>query len=106
MSRVVVVLVFVCVCCCCVCINGRVFNHTHLRCCGRDSIATSSNLVNWTIVKNATGGDKLLIKVRKDSFDSQLVEGGPPPVQYVMLVPIYAGVLGTVFCSHAPCIAR
>lgn len=39
-------------------------------------LATSDDLIHWTLVPN-----KLLIQTRKSSFDSVLVEGGPPPMK-------------------------
>lgn len=49
---------------------------------GEDGVraATSTNLVDWTPVRDADGSVKILAKPRKGFFDSVLTECGPPAV--------------------------
>jgi beta-1,2-mannosidase len=41
-------------------------------------LATSTDLINWTIEENEEGKPKAVFGPRKDKFDSRLVEPGPP----------------------------
>lgn len=43
-------------------------------------VATSSNLVNWTVVEGADGKPLKVLSARPGFFDSWLVEAGPPAI--------------------------